>query len=177
MPVFVFHRERRGAMMVDRDVVRSDIVGTTANPIVDRVWRLADPLCRSEGMELVYVEFHREPAGRTLRLYLDKPGGVTLEDCATVSRQLGDLLDVALDTQGAYRLEVSSPGQQRPLGKRDDFIRFQGSRAKVRTARPINGRRNFTGTLEDSSEAGVQIQVDNQLLEIAFADIVKAHLL
>ncbi|MBR9979852.1 MAG: ribosome maturation factor RimP [Desulfatitalea sp.] len=152
-------------------------IGAIANPIIERVWQLAEPLCRDEGMELVHVAFHREPAGRILRLYLDKPGGVTLDDCATISRQLGDLLDVALETQGAYRLEVSSPGERRPLGRVSDFERFRGHRAQVRISRPINGRKNFTGTLEGARGSSIQMVVDNQVVDIVFADIVKAHLL
>ena len=100
------------------------VVGATANPIVERVWQLAQPLCASEGVELVHVEYQREQGGRTLRLYLDKPGGVTLDDCAGISRHLGDLLDVSLETAASYRLEVSSPGSKRPLGRLEDFKRF-----------------------------------------------------
>jgi len=153
------------------------VVGMAANPIVGTVWRLADPLCRGEGMELVHVEYRREPGGRILRIYLDKPGGVTLDDCANISRQLGDLLDVGLDTEAAYRLEVSSPGEQRPLGKLDDFERFQGCRAKVRTGQPIGGRKNFTGTLEGVDASNILLGVDNQTVSIVFADIIKAHLI
>ena len=164
-------------MTVEESTHTNPLVGATTNPVVGQVWRLAEPLCLGEGMELVHVEFHREPAGRILRLYLDKPGGVTLDDCAAVSRQLSDILDVALDAQGPYRMEVSSPGMRRPLGKRSDFERFRGCRAKVRTARPIKGRKNFTGTLEGVSGPTVRIVADNQTMTIEFADIVKAHLL
>jgi ribosome maturation factor RimP len=153
------------------------VVGVAANPMVGRVWRLAEPLCLGEGMELVHVEYQREPAGRTLRIYLDKPGGVTLDDCVNISRQLGDLLDVGLDTELAYRLEVSSPGSQRPLGRLSDFERFQGRRIKVRTAQPIEGRKNFTGTLEGVQNLFVRLVVSGQAMDIAFTDIVKAHLI
>ncbi|MCJ8501149.1 ribosome maturation factor RimP [Desulfatitalea alkaliphila] len=159
-----------------RDNDRQTVIGGT-NPVIPQVWRLAEPLCRAEGMELVHVAFQREPGGRTLRLYLDKPGGVTLGDCATVSRQLSDLLDVGLALEGAYRLEVSSPGEQRPLGRLSDFERFQGCRARVRIARPINGRKNFTGTLQGVRGPAIQMVVDNQVVDIVFAEIVKAHLI
>jgi ribosome maturation factor RimP len=128
-------------------------------------------------MELVHVEYQREPAGRTLRIYLDKPGGVTLDDCANISRQLSDLLDVGLETEASYRMEVSSPGVQRPLGRLGDFERFKGSRAKVRTSQALEGRKNFTGTLQGLSGLSVLLWVDNQTLSIAFTDIVKAHLI
>lgn len=157
--------------------VTTQVVGLTANPIVGTVWRLAEPLCRGEGMELVHVAYHREPAGRILRIYLDKPGGVTLDDCVNISRQLGDLLDVGLEMAAAYRLEVSSPGEQRPLGKIDDFDRFKGCRAKVRTGQPIGGRKNFTGTLEGVDGSNILLGLDNQTVSILFADIIKAHLI
>lgn len=153
------------------------VVGSAGNPMVPRVWQLAEPLCLGEGMELVHVEYRREPAGRTLRIYLDKPGGVTLDDCVAISRQLGDILDVGLETELSYRMEVSSPGVQRPLGRLDDFERFRGRRAKVRTSRPIQGRKNFTGTLEGVAESSVRLMVSNQTMDIAFTDIVKAHLI
>jgi len=153
------------------------VVGMAANPVAEQVWRIAEPLCRSEGMELVQVEFQREQGGRTLRLYLDKPGGITLADCTEISRQLSDMLDVSLDAQMPYRLEVSSPGEQRPLGKINDFERFNGYRAKIRTVRPINGQKNFTGTLQGVDGTNVRLQISGgTLVVLAFAEIAKAQL-
>ena len=153
------------------------VVGSTTNPVLARVWQLAEPLCLGEGMELVHVEYQREPGGRVLRIYLDKPGGVTLDDCVNISRQLGDILDVGLDMELAYRMEVSSPGVNRPLGKLSDFERFRGRRVKLKTRQPIRGRKNFTGTLEGIEDSSVRLMVDNQTMDIAFTDIVKAHLI
>lgn len=153
------------------------VVGITANPVIGQVWRLAEPLCLSEGMELVHVEYQREQAGRTLRLYLDKPGGVTLDDCAAVSRQLGDILDVSLETEAAYRLEISSPGLNRPLGKLEDFKRFSGRRVKVRTRKAVHGQKNFTGTLAQAGEKEISLKIKDEEKRIAFTDIVKAQLL
>ncbi len=164
-------------MTADSETETPQVIGMAANPMVVKVWQLAEPLCLSEGLELVHVEYQREPAGRTLRIYLDKPGGVTLDDCVNVSRQLGDLLDVGLDTEVSYRMEVSSPGAQRPLGRLGDFERFKGTRAKVRTAQALAGRKNFTGTLQGISGLSVLLLVDNQTMSIAFTDIVKAHLI
>lgn len=153
------------------------LVGSSASPLVERVWMMAAPLCRDEGLELVHVEYQREPGGRTLRLFVDKTGGVTLDDCVAVSRQLSDLLDVGLETQAAYRLEVSSPGMQRPLGKLSDFERFKGCKAKVRTIRPIGGQKNFTGVLDGIGPAAVHILIGENSVEIQLSDIVKAHLI
>ncbi len=153
------------------------VVGGAANPVVASVWRLAEPLCQSEGMELVFVEFQREQAGRILRVYLDKPGGITLDDCVNVSRQLGDILDVGLDAQSPYRLEVSSPGFQRPLGKIEDFKRFKGVHAKIRTAQAVNGQKNFSGTLDGVSGPDILLKVDDRSIRIALDAIIKAHLI
>jgi len=146
--------------------------------IIDRVAKLAEPLCASEGIELVYVEYNREPGGRILRIYIDRPGGIHLEDCADISRQLGDLLDVYLEEIGPYNLEVSSPGPDRPLGKTGDFVRFKGCKAKIRTHRQRDGRRNFTGVLMGVSEGSVvNIMVENKTVAIPFPDIQKARLI
>ena len=152
------------------------IIGAAENPIIERVWHLAEPLCRGEGVELVHVEYGREHGGRTLRIYLDKSDGITLDDCAGISRQLSDILDVGLETEGAYRLEVSSPGIPRPLGKMDDFEHHKGGQVKIRTIRPIDGRKNFTGILTGVSGSTVRLSVDSRPVAIAFTDIAKAHI-
>jgi ribosome maturation factor RimP len=144
---------------------------------VDTIIRLADPLCTAEGLELVHVEYQREPGGLTLRCYVDKPGGITLDDCVDVSRQLDDLLDVQMDDMPPYRLEVSSPGLDRPVGKMDDFKRFKGQRAKIRTAVAINGRQNFTGVLAGVVDNSVQIEVDNEMVSLNFESITRARLI
>ncbi|MBC2711980.1 MAG: ribosome maturation factor RimP [Desulfosarcina sp.] len=143
----------------------------------DSVTRLADPLCTAEGMELVHVEYQREPGGLTLRLYLDKPGGVTLDDCVDISRQLDDMLDVHTQDAPPYRLEVSSPGLDRPVGKLKDFIRFKGHRAKIRIAGAVNGRKNFTGVLAGVVDQMIQIQVDNETVNLNINDITRARLI
>jgi ribosome maturation factor RimP len=144
---------------------------------VDSVIRLADPLCIAEGMERVHVEYQREPGGLTLRLYVDKPGGVTLDDCVDISRQLEDILDVHTQEAPPYRLEVSSPGLDRPVGKLEDYIRFKGQRAKIRIATAINGRKHFTGVLAGVVGEMVQLQVDNETISLDFKAITKARLI
>ncbi len=153
------------------------VVGAASNPTVAQVWRIAEPLCRSEGLVLVFVEYQREASGRILRLFLDKFGGVSLDDCVNISRQLSDLLDVSLDRDSKYRLEVSSPGIQRPLGRLDDFEQFKGEKAKIRAIRSIDGQKNFTGILDGIREQTIRIQVDNRAVSIALDNIKKAHLI
>jgi ribosome maturation factor RimP len=133
----------------------------TDKQVAATVRTLAAPLCREEGVELVHVEYQRESAGRVLRLYIDKPGGVGLDDCTRVSHQLNDMLDVHLEALGPYHLEVSSPGADRPLGKPEDFERFQGHTARIRTVQPINGRKNYTGRLNGISADGVCLTCDH----------------
>jgi len=140
------------------------------------VRQLAEPVCEGEALELVHVEYRPEASGRILRIYIDKSGGVTLDDCAHVSRQLGDILDVHLETAGAYHLEVSSPGPNRPLSKRQDFERFKGNLAKIRTARPLEGQKNFTGILNDVTGEMIELRINDRIIKIPFAEVTKACL-
>jgi ribosome maturation factor RimP len=132
--------------------------------------------CEAEGLEVIHVEFRREPVGRVLRVYLDKPGGITLGDCSHVSRQVSDLLDVALDVAEPYSLEVTSPGPNRPLGEREDFDRFVGQWAKVRVARPIEGQKNFTGVLKGMAGDAVRLEAGEKTVDIPFELITRARL-
>ncbi|MCF8067170.1 MAG: ribosome maturation factor RimP [Desulfobacterales bacterium] len=144
--------------------------------VVDQVWRMSETLCETEGMELVQVELHREPAGRILRLYIDKPGGINLDECADISRQVSDMLDVTLEYDWPYSLEVSSPGIERPLVKKKDFERFAGKKTRISTKTPIEGRRKFTGVLQGVSGEFVNILIDNKTVAIPFEEISKARL-
>ncbi|MDJ0720122.1 MAG: ribosome maturation factor RimP [Desulfobacterales bacterium] len=144
--------------------------------VADRAGRLAEPVCYDEGLELVYVQYRRESNGRVLRFFIDKTGGVSLDDCTRVSRQLSDILDVNLEDIGPYHLEVSSPGTDRPLGKPEDFARFEGHRALIRTLQPIDGRKNFKGILKGISADGVCLACDNEETVIPLDKISIARL-
>jgi ribosome maturation factor RimP len=111
-----------------------------------------------------------------MRLYVDKPDGVIIDDCIAVSRQMGDLLDVHLEEVGPYSLEVTSPGPERPLARKQDFAKFKGNRVKIKTYQPLDGRKNFKGVLLGISGDEVSLQMEGQNIAIAFADISKAHL-
>ena len=126
---------------------------------------------------MVHVEYQREPGGLTLRIFLDKPGGVTLDDCIDISRQLEDILDVHAPDGPPYRLEVSSPGFDRPVGKLNDFVRFAGHRAKIRLTTGVKGRRNFSGVLAGVIDEKVQLQVDDETVKLNFEDISRARLI
>ncbi len=139
--------------------------------------RLAEELCEGEGLELVHMESVTELGHCILRLYIDKEGGVNLGDCTGVSRQLGDLMDVSLQIRGEYRLEVSSPGIDRPISKPADFERFKGQKATISTLSPIDGRSRFKGTLLGLAPGEIVcMDVDGTTHEIALENIKRARL-
>ncbi|HHE73474.1 MAG TPA: ribosome maturation factor RimP [Desulfobacteraceae bacterium] len=138
---------------------------------------LAEPLCNAEGMELVFIEYQIEPSGRILRLYIDQPGGVNLDDCTNISRQLSDFLDVSLDSDEPYNLEVSSPGVNRPLGKLADYNRFKGQEAKIQVSEPVDGQKNFKGALMGAEDRLITILTNDKTVAIRFDTITKARLI
>ena len=143
--------------------------------VAERVWEIAEPVVTHEGLEMVDVEYRRESRGMVLRLYLDRDGGVSLDDLSRVSRQIGDLLDVHDAVPGTYTLEVSSPGINRRLRRPEHFLRYLGQRVRVRTTNPVNGRRVFVGTLEAVETGGIQVRAHDGSRSIGFADIAQAN--
>ncbi len=139
--------------------------------------RLAEELCEGEGLELVHMESVIDLGHCILRLYIDKEGGVNLGDCTGVSRQLGDLFDVSLLISGEYRLEVSSPGVDRPISKPADFERFKDRVAVITTLSPVEGRSRFKGMLLGfTPDERVRLEVDGTTHEIALENIKRARL-
>lgn len=144
--------------------------------IIQQIEALVEPLCESEGLELVHIEYQREPRGRVLRLYIDRTSGVSIDDCVNVSRQLNDLLDVKMDDMGPYTLEVTSPGPERPLSKLQDYERFKGRTVKIKTRQPINEQKNFTGTIIGTSAEQIKLSSNEKTVVIPFGHIAKARL-
>ncbi len=124
------------------------------------------------GYDLVDVELANH--GRLMRIFIDKAGGVNIDDCAAVSNHLTRLF--AVENVDYERLEISSPGLDRPLKRSKDFERFSGERVQVKLRIPINGRKRLAGVLQNVREDGFQLDVNGELLTIAFADIDKARL-
>jgi ribosome maturation factor RimP len=124
------------------------------------------------GYELVDLELGNR--GRMVRVFIDKPDGINVDDCAAVSNHLTRLFNV--EEIDYDRLEVSSPGLDRPLKRPRDFARFSGKRAQVRIRVPINGRRRFVGVLRKAGDTGVELETDGEVVTIAYADIEKARL-
>jgi len=137
---------------------------------------LVEPLVAYAGMELIDVEYGREPSGVILRLIIDKPGGVTIDDCSYINRLAGDVLDVKDSLPGSYNLEVSSPGINRLLKKKDDFERFAGQKILIKTREPIEGRRNFKGILNGTKENFIVVSSEKIIFSIPFDLVAKARL-
>jgi ribosome maturation factor RimP len=144
---------------------------------IRRVWELAAPLAEGEGMEIVDIEFRPEGTrgGRVLRLYMDKEGGPSVDDLSRVSRRLSDLLDSEDAIAGAYTLEVSSPGINRPLKRPEHFARFVGKRIRVRTRDMIEGRRSFVGILGQVLGDSVILTQEGKQYQIPFSMIDKSN--
>jgi ribosome maturation factor RimP len=141
-----------------------------------RVEEIAESLLRDEGLELVDLEYRREGRRWVLRLFIDKEGGVTVEDCATVSRELGDILDAKDAVPEAYVLEVSSPGLNRRVRKREDFSRFAGRKVEVRLTAPQQGRRKIVGHILGVEGEAVVVAAPEATYSIALEDIARAIL-
>jgi ribosome maturation factor RimP len=150
--------------------------------VVARVTELAEPLAASLGLELAEVEYRQEGRQMVLRLYIDKDGGVALDDCSAVSRELTEILDVEDFIQGHYSLEVSSPGLNRPLKKPSDFERYTGRLVKIRTFEPLaddagNMRKTFLGELLGLSDSIVRLKLnEGQTASIPLGKVAKANL-
>jgi len=146
--------------------------------IEDTIWKLAEPLTVEHGLELIDVEYVKEGADWYLRLFLDKEGedGVDLDDCELISRSLSDVLETADPIEQAYRLEVSSPGIERPLKRTKDFQRFQGEKVQVKTFSEVAGKKQWIGFLGETTEDCVQLDVDGEIIEIPRKKISKANL-
>jgi ribosome maturation factor RimP len=118
-----------------------------SSSVEDRVQAIAERVAIDHGLELVHAEVAGPENKPIVRIFIDKPNGVTHEDCSEVSLHVGTVLDVEDFIHASYTLEVSSPGIERGLYKRHDYERFAGSLAKMRTRKPVNGQRNFRGRL------------------------------
>ena len=161
---------------------------------IDDLWKLIEPPIQGAGLELVELQWNRESEGWVMRVFIDRPEGpklpgavegdallfepmyVSHEDCERVSVDLSATLDVANTIHHAYRLEVSSPGIDRPLRRERDFARFAGQKAKIRTTDPVEGRRNFSGVLLGAQDGQVRIDCDGRSYQLPIADIVRANL-
>ena len=142
-----------------------------------QVAELSESLVAAEGMELVDLEYRREGPRWMLRLFIDKGGGVTIDDCVRISREVGDLLDVKDVIPQAYVLEVSSPGLNRRIRKKEDFSRFVGERVQLWLVSPKDGRRKIVGDLVGVEGEEVVVTATEGRFSVALEDIARANLI
>ncbi len=146
----------------------------------EKILQLAEPLAAEEGWEVIDVQCARMKSRWLVRVYIDKEGGVTLDDCALMSNQLGDILDVHDVPPGPYTLEISSPGLDRPLVRDKDFLRYRGSKVLVTVKAKRDGIRNFRGTLIDYQEEQggkiVVVEMDGRTYRLPREEVTKARL-
>jgi ribosome maturation factor RimP len=146
--------------------------------ILEKVRQLAAPLAAEEGMELVDVEFGGGGGRQILRIYIDRQGGVSLEDCTSVSRALSAALDVEDPLQGSYDLEVSSPGLDRPLRTPEHFQKYAGEKVRVKTFGPLpecENRKTFVGILKGYENGKVVVDVDGKVFNVPHGQVSKAN--
>jgi ribosome maturation factor RimP len=160
----------------------------------DRLWGICENALQTVGYDLVDLEYVRDPHGWVLRVFIDhpppptvprpqdagpppvEPSTITHADCELASQQLGTVLDVEDVIPNAYRLEVSSPGVQRPLRKQRDFARFVGHHVKIQLREPLEGRKNFVGKLRSAEGGEVGIEVDGRVFRLPLAMMKRARL-
>ena len=155
---------------------------------IDKIREIAERVVASSGLEVVEFELRGGGKARMLRIFIDKPAGVTHEDCVSVSREVSTILDVEDAVPGSYTLEVSSPGLDRKLFRPKDYERFTGSLIKLTTQQPVNGNRHFEGRLEHFEQGRLTLDLSatkkkrrpeenvSPKLEIELKNIEKANL-
>jgi ribosome maturation factor RimP len=145
--------------------------------VEQRIREIAERVVTEQGLEFVHAEVGMLGRSAAVRIFIDKPGGVTHEDCSAVSHHVGTILDVEDFIHSAYTLEVSSPGLERGLYKRADYERFAGQLARLKARQPVNGQRNFRGRIVGL--AGDDVLFDdrtNGRVRVPFEQIAKANL-
>lgn len=145
-------------------------------PIVNEVQAIVEPIIDNLGLELVEVQYAKEGPNWVLRLTIDGPNGIGHDECLAVNRAVNQPLDEADPIPGAYSLEVSSPGLDRPLRKPADFVRFAGNEVRVSTYGPIDGRKNWRGMLQGLEDDEVVLTVDGEEVRLPFDKVSRTRL-
>jgi len=145
-------------------------------PVAQAVTDLIEPVLIAEGLELVDVEYKKEGKNWVLRIFIDKDGGVAVEDCQKISHLTGDLIEVEETITTPYSLEVSSPGLDRALKREKDFLKFKGRQIRLHSLSPIDSRRKFIGILKDFKDQTVFMESDGKIFEIPLRQVSKANL-
>lgn len=144
---------------------------------VEKITEIVQPIAEELGLELVDVEIVKEASNWFLRIYIDKDGGILIDDCEKLSKRVDPLLDAQLDLVESYDyLEVSSPGAERQLKKESDFIRYEGKTVEVKTYKPVEGKRAFEGELVGLVENKVVIKTETGQMEFPKEEVSSAKL-
>ncbi len=143
---------------------------------LSRIRVIVEPILGALGFELVDLRFLTEHGRRILRLFVDREGGISVGDCQRVSREIETVLEVEGVVRERYDLEVSSPGLDRPLTKEEDFRRFIGRQAFLKTREAIEGRRHYKGVLKGLEEGNVVMEIDKKDYRIPLGLVERAHL-
>ena len=144
--------------------------------VTETVWNLAQPIAAAQGVELWDVEYVKEAGQWFLRVYLDKDGGIGINDCEAFSRALDPILDEADPIPGSYVFEVSSAGAERELKRPSDFEKFIGSNVEVKLYKAVEGRKNFTGTLTGYADGAVTVTVGTAEHTFEKSEVASVHL-
>lgn len=147
-----------------------------AGKMADRLEATLAPLAEEHGLELVAAEVAGAPRLPVVRVYLDREGGIDIDTVAEANAWVSAALDELGEPAGPFTLEVSSPGIERPLRKPADFRRFLGSRAEAKTTRPIDGRRQFTGTISEADDDAFTLDVDGTMFRLEYDNLSRARL-
>lgn len=145
--------------------------------LLRKLREIVEPICERYFFELVDIEYQREPHGWVLRIYIDKPGGVTVEDCAYISEKISKELDLRDPIPHSYILEVSSPGLDRPLKNRRDFERHIGEKVEITLLQEVEGKRKLEGKIYEVDNEKVTIEINGSLISIPLNKIKKAMLI
>lgn len=146
----------------------------TKTSVVESIIEVSEPVIEGEGLELVDVEYKKLGKTWTLRIFIDRDQGVTVEDCQKVSRQIEDIIEVDELITNPFVLEVSSPGLDRPLKKEKDFLRFKNKAVQVKTFSPMEDRKKFRGTIRDCKNQVLFLDEEGVTIEISLDKISQA---
>jgi len=144
--------------------------------IQEQVAKLAEPLARGLGLDIVEVEWTRESGRRILRVTIDKPAGISHDDCEALSRKLDAALDETDIVSERYHLEVSSPGAERPLKTPEDFRRFAGRRVLVRSSEPVDGRKEWRGNLIGADDEAILVSHSGGQIAVPRGSVTRVRL-
>jgi ribosome maturation factor RimP len=144
--------------------------------ITDRIWQLAEPVVKEQGCEIWDVEYVKEAGGWYLRLYIDREGGVSIDDCEAVSRAFDPILDEEDPIPTSYVFEVSSAGAERALKRPGDFEKFMGSFVEVKLYKPVDGRKQYTGYLAAYDDGAVELNINDSIKRFEKNDVAGVRL-